>query len=196
MWLSEPGHNLTFSVVLYPTFLPLRQSFALHWVTALALQQVVALYAADALAIKWPNDIYYADNKLGGILIENVVKQRKLSASVIGIGLNVNQKQFSFLGPTSLALVGQRQFDLQQLLGLILVALERNYLQLQTQGTAMLRAQYLHHLYWLNELHTFRDAFRTFQGKIKGVDTMGQLVIELTDGTCQAYGIKEVTFVA
>jgi len=197
VWLSEPGQNLTFSIVLYPTFLPLQQRLALHWVTALALHQAVSAYIPHALAIKWPNDLYHTDHKLGGILIENeVTLRRTLRATIIGIGLNVNQKRFSFAGPTSLALVCQRWFDLQQLLVALLEALEYRYKQLQVQGAAALRTQYLSHLYWINEVHTFRDAQQTFQGKIKTVDATGQLVIERTDGTCRAYSMQEITFLA
>ena len=196
-WASEPHKNLTFSVVLYPTFLSAPQSFSLNIITALALHQVLAAYLPRELAIKWPNDLYFQDQKLSGMLIENTVEQQRLKASVIGIGLNVNQVEW---GPvaraTSLAAVCQRTFDLPGLLAQLLLALERNYLQLQTQGIASLRASYLENMYWIHETHTFQDATHTFQGSVRGIDAIGRLAIELATGVLKYYDVKEVTFVA
>jgi BirA family transcriptional regulator, biotin operon repressor / biotin---[acetyl-CoA-carboxylase] ligase len=147
VWHSAPNENLTFSVVFHPTFLSVQEGFSLNIITALAIHHVLALYIPIGLSIKWPNDIYYHNKKLGGILIENVVQKRRLKASVVGIGLNVNQMHFAFRGPTSLSLVCQRTYSLQQLLTQILVRLEHNYLQLRSQDIAPLRADYLKDMY-------------------------------------------------
>ncbi len=196
VWHSEPNQNLTFSVVLYPTFLSARQGFALNIIITLAIQHVLALYIPSELRIKWPNDIYYQDKKLGGVLIENVVQNRRLKASVIGIGLNVNQVCFTFQGPTSLSLICQRTFSLQQLFAQILAKLERYYLQLRAQDIASLKAAYLKDMYWIHEVHTFQDATHTFPGVIKGVDTAGKLIIEYAEGTSKHYNTQEVKFIA
>jgi BirA family transcriptional regulator, biotin operon repressor / biotin---[acetyl-CoA-carboxylase] ligase len=196
VWHSEPNKNLTFSVVLYPTFLAAQQSFALNIITTLAIQHVLALYIPNGLSIKWPNDIYYQDKKLGGILIENMLEKHKLKTSIIGIGLNVNQVRFTLPAATSLSLVCQLTFSLQQLLAQILARLEDNYLQLQAQGIAPLQAAYLEHMYWIDEIHVFQDATHTFQGKIKGIDAVGKLMIEQADGTSKHHSTQEVTFIA
>ena len=196
IWHSEPGKNLTFSTVLYPTFLSPRDSFALNWVATLALYQVVTQHTTEGVTIKWPNDIYHRDKKLGGVLIDNTVLQGTLRSSILGIGLNVNQRYFSFPGPTSLARIHQRPFDLQQHLHALLIALEYYYRQLQTQGMKALRAQYLKHLCGLHETRTFRNASHAFQGMIMDIDDMGRLIIEHTDGTQHVYDVKEISFVA
>ena len=200
MWHSQPYQNLTFSVILYPTFLGASQGFTLNIITALALHQVLAAYVPSALAIKWPNDIYHQDQKLSGVLIENVVAKQQLKASVIGIGLNVNQTQFIHghyrQKPTSLAGICGHTFDLQLLLSQLLAALEHHYLQLKAQGIAGCQVTYLEKMYWRHEVHTFQDAVHTFQAKVRSIDAVGQLVLERADGTCKAYGTKEVVFVA
>ena len=194
-WYSEPNQNLTFSVILYPTFLPVQQSFALNIVTSLAVQHVLALYIPSDLYIKWPNDIYYQNKKIGGVLIENVAGAHKLKTAIVGIGLNVNQMSFTLPTPTSLALICQRTFSLQALFEQLLERLESNYIQLPKQDLAPLKSAYLDHMYWWHEVHTFRAVNHVFQGVIKGIDAVGQLIIEQLDGTLGRYNIQEVTFI-
>jgi BirA family transcriptional regulator, biotin operon repressor / biotin---[acetyl-CoA-carboxylase] ligase len=196
VWHSEPHKNLTFSVILYPSFLATQQSFALNVITTLALQHVLESYIPSGLRIKWPNDLYYQDKKLGGVLIENVVQQYRIKTSIIGIGLNVNQACFTLPTATSLSLVCRRPFSLQQLLTQLSERLEINYLQLQTQATDLLQVAYLKNMYWKDEIHVFQDANHTFQGKIRGIDAVGKLMIEQADGTSKHYKTQEVTFIA
>ena len=196
VWHSVPSQNLTFSVVLYPTFLEVSQGFALNVMTVLALRQVLAAEVAGGLMAKWPNDLYYGDQKLGGILIENRLSHDCLRASVIGIGLNVNQLHFEDERPTSLSLICGRAFCLEALLARLLEGLEHYYCALQLHGLEPLRAVYLRHLYWRHEVHTFGYGGGTFQGIIQGVDALGRLVIAHVDGSTQSYGTQEIRFVA
>jgi BirA family transcriptional regulator, biotin operon repressor / biotin---[acetyl-CoA-carboxylase] ligase len=195
VWHSEPYKNLTFSVILHPTFLATQQIFLLNIITTLAIQNVLVRYTPSGLRIKWPNDIYYRNKKIGGVLIENVFEKRTLKTSIVGIGLNVNQSRFAALAPTSLSLVCQRTFGLQKLLAQILESLERHYLQLRAQDIAPLKDAYLRNMYWIHEVHTFKDRNRTFQGVIKGVDAVGRLVIEQAEGTSRCYDVQEVIFI-
>jgi BirA family transcriptional regulator, biotin operon repressor / biotin---[acetyl-CoA-carboxylase] ligase len=194
-WHSEPHKNLTFSVVLYPAFLAAQQSFLLNMITTVAIQNVLSLHIPSGVCIKWPNDIYYQGKKLGGVLVENMVQNHKLKASVIGIGLNVNQTNFTFQTPTSLSLICQYNYSLQALFVQLLASLESNYLRLQTHDITLLKSQYLKNMYWMHEVHTFRDANHTFQGTITGVDAIGKLVIEQADGTSNCYNKQEVVFI-
>ena len=195
-WYSEPGQNLTFSVVLYPTFLSTQQSFALNIVANLAIQHVLALYVPSGLCIKWPNDVYYQNKKIGGVLVENVAGKRKLKTSIMGIGLNVNQTSFTLRTPISLFLICRRNFSLPKLFGQLLVSLENNYLQLKTQGMAPFKAAYLSNMYWIHEVHTFRDVNHIFRGTIKGIDAIGNLIIEHSDGIPRHYSTQEIMFIA
>ncbi|MEL6412986.1 MAG: biotin--[acetyl-CoA-carboxylase] ligase [Bacteroidota bacterium] len=196
VWHSAPSQNLTFSIVLYPTFLTATQGFALSMLTVLALRQVLTAYIPDGLMAKWPNDLYYRDQKLGGILIENRIVHRHLSASIIGIGLNVNQIHFEEARPTSLALICGRKFQLAPLLTKFLETLEEGYAALQRHGWAPLQATYLRYLYWRAEVHTFDYQGQRFQGTIHGIDALGRLEIVCLDGTTRCYSMQEVRFVA
>jgi BirA family biotin operon repressor/biotin-[acetyl-CoA-carboxylase] ligase len=211
VWHSEPHKNLTFSLVLYPSFLAAPESFALNIITSLAIYQALSTHVPSGLKIKWPNDIYCQGQKLGGVLIENVIREGKIKASVIGIGLNINQTELSVVSdygsktplsvvcnygpnPTSLALLLARSFDLPLLLKALLLAIESTYLQAQAQAIAPLEKAYLQHMYRIHERHTFRDATHTFRGKIRGIDGVGRLMVEQEDGTCNHYTAKEVAF--
>jgi BirA family biotin operon repressor/biotin-[acetyl-CoA-carboxylase] ligase len=194
-WISEPYKNLTFSLILYPTFLPLRQSFMLNVTTTLAIYQVIATYSPIGLTIKWPNDIYYQDKKLSGILIENTVNQGQLKASVIGIGLNVNQENFALSTATSLSLICKQQFDLTTLLNQLLEAIKAKYIQLKKQDFMVLKETYLEKLYGIHEKHIFQAHSERFQGIIRDVDMLGRLIIEKESGHRQHYACKEISLI-
>lgn len=194
-WHSAPSENLLCSIALTPTFLPTSHSFALSAMTALAVRDTLLAYLPGALlTVKWPNDIYYHNQKLGGILIENTITQRSLQTSIVGIGLNVNQIHFSTHSTTSLALASGRSFDLPTLFTALLEALDQHYQRLHDHGSALLYTAYQEHLYWRHEEHTFQDQDRVFQGTIRGVDYAGRLMIVERGGEAQWYSAKEVAF--
>ena len=94
-WLTEKGKNLTFSIVLYPSFLRPNQHFYLTQFVSIAIQEVIQELLPDkGIKIKWPNDLYVENRKLAGILIENILSGHRIQSSILGIGLNVNQVQF------------------------------------------------------------------------------------------------------
>ena len=127
-WESRAGENLTFSVVLEPTFLPAREQFLLSEAVALALVDMLAEQGVEA-RIKWTNDIYVGDRKLVGILIEHTYSGCNLSRTIAGVGINVNQRAFSadVPNPTSMALETGREFDCGQVLSHFERALARRY---------------------------------------------------------------------
>jgi len=92
-WESEAGKNITCSILLYPSFLPVQHFFLLSEVISLGVKETLDAYT-DGITIKWPNDIYYCERKIAGILIENEITGSNISMSVAGIGVNVNQEQF------------------------------------------------------------------------------------------------------
>ena len=92
-WESVPGENLTFSIVLEPTFLAAGEQFLLSEAIALAVTDTLQEYGIGA-AIKWTNDIYVNDRKICGMLLEHNLDGTRLARTVAGIGLNVNQERF------------------------------------------------------------------------------------------------------
>lgn len=104
-WYSAPGQNLLFSIVLKSPSLVAKNHFALNEMAALSVTDFLSAYGIKA-EIKWPNDIYVGEKKICGILIENSFLGNAISSSIIGIGLNINQRNFnvSLPNPTSLVL--------------------------------------------------------------------------------------------
>src|SRR5690606_25093723 len=94
VWQSEPGKNLTFSLLLTPFFLSPKHQFRLTVAVSVALVRALATLLGERVAIKWPNDLYVGDRKIGGMLIENILQGPRWKSAIIGIGLNVNQTVF------------------------------------------------------------------------------------------------------
>ncbi|WP_040627533.1 biotin--[acetyl-CoA-carboxylase] ligase [Mucilaginibacter paludis] len=194
-WHSEPGKNLTFSILLKPSFLPLNQQFNLNVAVSVGIIKVLEKVLGPTARIKWPNDIYYGDYKLGGVLIENMVQGGQIKNAIIGIGLNVNQDSFhpDVSNATSIRHILQRDYDLKALLAEICGSIEAAYLSLRAQNFEQLKTYYLQKLYWLDELKSFKANGIRFDGTIKTVDANGQLCISV-DGTLKHYDFKEIEF--
>lgn len=194
-WESEDGKNLTFSLILRPAFLEIKDQFLLSKVVCLGLHQFLSVYV-DCVRIKWPNDLYVGDRKICGILIENAILGARFSSSIVGVGLNVNQLQFlsDAPNPVSLAQLTGKQFNLNQLLGELLFAIDHYYQLLRDGETERLNAAFESNLYRLNEWHWFSDEHHRYLGKIRGVNEIGQLRVEEQDGPIHEYHFKEVSY--
>lgn len=194
-WESEPGRNLTVSVILYPAFLdPLRQ-FALSKAVALAVADCVASLTGLRPSIKWPNDILLAGRKVAGLLIENRLLAGRMDASVVGIGLNVNQVSFQphLQAAGSLLSVTGHEVDLERALATLHAALMHRYGELQS-GSAATDQDYRSLLYGLGQEHGFVAGERHFRGAIEGVDEEGRLLVRESGAGLRAYRAKEIGF--
>ena len=94
IWLSDPGKNLTFSAIIYPTFLPLELQFFISIISSLAIKNSLQKLIGEEVKVKWPNDVMVSNKKVAGILIKNSLDKRKIKSTIIGVGLNVNQDVF------------------------------------------------------------------------------------------------------
>jgi BirA family biotin operon repressor/biotin-[acetyl-CoA-carboxylase] ligase len=193
-WEAEAAMNLTFSIALKPSFLMVKDQFYLSIVVSLALREYLASRLPAQVKIKWPNDILVEQKKIGGILIENTLSTDTIQHSIVGIGLNVNQKYFSIAEPTSMSLISEHDFELPQELNLLLEELEGYYLQLRTGKKELLKQEYLNHLYRIGERHMFRSKDEEFAGILTGVDENGRLTI-FREGKEISVGLKEIAFV-
>ena len=102
-WESEAGKNLMFSILLYPDFLPANRQFLISQIASLSVKETLEKYT-DSVTVKWPNDIYWKDRKICGMLIENDLSGQYLYCSVVGIGLNINQEIFRSDAPNPVSL--------------------------------------------------------------------------------------------
>jgi BirA family biotin operon repressor/biotin-[acetyl-CoA-carboxylase] ligase len=194
-WHSEDGKNLTFSLLLKPSFLPVTQQFDLTRAVSLGIINALEPLLGDKLKIKWPNDIYYENGKLGGILIENMIQGSQIKNSVVGIGLNINQESFPEYVPNAVSVnqILHRHYDLKLLLSDICKNIEAAYLNLKAGKIELVRNAYMERLYWLNEHKMFKANGQAFEGKIEGVKENGLLVVN--NGTEEtSYNLKEIEF--
>ncbi len=196
-WATMPNDNLTFSLILYPRFMPVGEQFDLSRAVALALSDTLAEYLpAQNIAIKWANDIYINDKKVAGVLIENGIDSAGWSYSVVGIGLNINQLHFEGLpNAVSLRQAIHREIDKYEVLSKLCEQLERRYLTLRTRSVGALRAHYIQNLYRYGEDACFERVAtgELLYGRIVGVSEQGQLQLLLPDGV-HLFSIKEIRF--
>jgi BirA family biotin operon repressor/biotin-[acetyl-CoA-carboxylase] ligase len=195
-WHSEPGKNLTFSLLLNPGFLAISAQFDLTRAISLGVYDALHPLLGDELKIKWPNDIYYDDKKLGGMLIENMIQGGQIKNAIVGIGLNINQENFpeGAANPTSVKQILQRDYDLRLILSEICSHIEAYYLNLKAGKIAYIRQQYLSRLYWVNKSGRFKAGEESFTGIIKDVKDTGLLVIQKDNGEEATYNLKEIEF--
>lgn len=194
-WESEPGQNLTFSLVVYPHFLDIRRQFLLSKAVTLGIYRALAKYV-DNLRIKWPNDIYAGNQKLGGILIENSIMYSSIKSAVIGIGINVNQTHFlsKAPNPVSLKTLTNQEYDCELVMSEILSQIDFYYSMLQKGEQEFIDLEFISVLYRLHEKHWFRSENETFEGQITGVNEIGQLLIQKENGQVLDFHFKEVEF--
>ena len=197
IWESEPDKNITLSIILYPTFIEARYQFALNQVISLAVFDFITKYTDKTVKVKWPNDIYIENNKVSGILIQNSLSSNYLRSSIIGIGVNVNQTEYSSKAPkaTSLKIASKKDYDLDKLVASLCKCIEVRYLQLRAGALQKLNNDYLENLYQYQTKGMFQRADGDlFEGTITGITSIGKLLITHQNGE-EAFGLKEVSFI-
>lgn len=194
-WLSVPHKNLTFSVLKKGNHFAMDNPFLLNIVTSLAIYDVLENLAIPELTIKWPNDIMSGTRKICGILIENVLSGNLIRASIIGVGLNVNQTSFPGLtNVSSLKLLMGRELDTEELLRMLLQRL-RSYFEGLHKKDKLWR-NYENVLFRKGVVSSFHDkGDEPFMGIIQGVSDLGKLVVKMESGRKNEFGFKEITFV-
>jgi BirA family biotin operon repressor/biotin-[acetyl-CoA-carboxylase] ligase len=176
-WISEPGKNLTFSVLLRPSFLPLNKAHLLTHLGGLAVLKTVASYCINT-SIKWPNDIYVSNNKIAGVLVENVIGENKIKQCIMGIGLNVNQTDFpTVLDDTSLKKQTQMEHNLENVLNSICENIEEYYSLLATSQFEKMNGIYQHNLFLKNCKKRFLYRGKNIEAEIISVNEDGKLVL-------------------
>jgi BirA family biotin operon repressor/biotin-[acetyl-CoA-carboxylase] ligase len=195
-WVSEPLKNLTFSVYFCNIDLNINHHKFLNFAVSLAVFEALSMHKVKDLSIKWPNDILSANKKICGILIENIIKGKKINNSIIGIGLNVNQQNFptSLKNVTSLRNTTNKSYDLDALLIEVVDKIKEKIQLISLKKFTNLETDYLNVLYKKNIPTMFKDSEDVlFMGKIIGISSLGNLQIELEDENVKEFGIKEVS---
>ena len=193
-WESEKGKNLMFSIAMFPTFIEAKNQFVLSEIVSLAVKEELDT-CTDDISIKWPNDIYWNEKKICGILIEHELEGRCLSRSIAGIGLNINQEVFrsNAPNPVSLRQITGHEHDRTTLLQGILTRLHRYYTQLQQEGNSNTVDMCYHQSLFRREgYHPYQDNDGRFMARLLRVEPDGRLVLEDEGGRERSYLFKQV----
>jgi BirA family biotin operon repressor/biotin-[acetyl-CoA-carboxylase] ligase len=195
-WVAETACNLTASIILKPNFLNLKHSFFLYKITALACYDVMAELLNNSqfdIKIKWPNDILVNKKKIAGILIENGVSANTLNYSVVGVGINLNQKEFNNgINATSIYNLLDKEVEVNTVLYLVFKYLEKYYLQLKNNKFNEISEIYLTRLYGLNCWMDFEINSEIKTYLVKGISNEGLLVLESRTAKESQFDVKEI----
>lgn len=178
-WESEAEKNLLLSIICFPDFLFAEEQFILSKFFSVAIVEFLQKNQIFA-KIKWPNDIYIGNKKVGGILIENTIVGNKIKNSILGLGLNINQSEFSkdIPNPTSLLLETQKQFSVSNVLNDLIEIFSEFYLLMQNSEYQYFEKKYLELLYCKDEIRKYKHKNQTFEAKIFSISEYGQLILE------------------
>lgn len=196
-WESEKEQNLLFSIYLHPNYVLASEQFILSQAISLAIHQTLtAVLEVDDIKIKWPNDIYWRDKKICGILIENVLTGKKIESATIGVGLNVNQTEFKSNAPNPISMkqIKGQKFDRWSILEQILTRFY-SYLELIKQShKEPIVSCYFEQLYRKNAYYPYRDENGMFNAQIMDVEPLGHLILQDEQGRKRKYAFKEVEY--
>ena len=191
MWESEDGKNLLFSIALDMSFLKAENQFLLTQIVSVTMINVLKKYLPEeSLSIKWPNDIYFNDKKIAGILIKNEIRGMMMGTSIIGIGLNVNQTSFdeNLPNPISMKMITGNDFELEELLSAISYQLSTVNSQQSTVNS------------YTDKLYRYKQwAFYEHEGQVKemmitGYDQFGRLILKEKNDREVVCDLKEISF--
>ena len=196
-WESEVGKNLTFSLAVDMGFMPAERQFLLSKAVPLGIIEVLdTILPAKKLSIKWPNDIFFENHKLAGILINSTIKTNMMDVSIIGIGLNVNQMQFQNwpTQPTSLKKITGKDYDMQPLMEQIAEHILIKVEQLKSDPT-VIEQNYLKRLFRYRTWADYEVGGKTMRLFMTGIDPFGRLQLVDEQQEPHIFDIKEFKFI-
>jgi BirA family biotin operon repressor/biotin-[acetyl-CoA-carboxylase] ligase len=195
-WESEAGKNLLISIILYPVSLNPSDQFLISMMVSLGICDYLG-GKISGCRIKWPNDIYVNNDKIAGILIENSIMENTILNSVAGIGLNINQLEFStnVPNPISMSFITGIEYDPEVCLRQLAISIDKRYSQLMAGEHREIRRNYNSQLYRLNEWNDFSASGSLFRGRILSVKDDGMVRIERDDNSIREYSFSEVDFI-
>jgi birA, biotin-[acetyl-CoA-carboxylase] ligase region len=194
-WESNDKENLLFSLLLTPDTIEASNQFIISQAVSVGIVEYLNSLS-QGFSIKWPNDIYYKDKKIAGMLIENDMSGKNISASIVGIGLNVNQEKFLSDAPNPISLynIFDRQFDRYEVLSKILDSILEYYFHALNQNFEPIRSKYMDLLFRKDGFHKYVANNELFEARIKEIKPMGFLCLETKEGEVREFAFKEVEY--
>lgn len=196
-WEAAPAQNLLLGFRFSPLRVSAQRQFLLSEALALAVHRSLEKYAGKGIRIKWPNDIYYHDRKICGMLLEHDLCGTEIATTITGVGINVNQREFrsNAPNPVSLYQILGKEVDRSAILRNLLKHFTENYALLLEGKAEKIEQAYFSKLYRTEGLHAYRDANGTFKARITRVAADGRITLTDENGQERAYAFKEVAFV-
>lgn len=197
-WESEPGKNITASVLFRPKDFPAPWQFAISEAIALAIVDTLSIFGVDA-KVKWPNDIYVGDKKICGILIEHSIVGSNISRTVAGFGINVNQEKFlsNAPNPVSLYNLTGQHYDLEEIIEKLTEKIDFSLHRLWEESPENIHKRFLCEL-WRKDgcMHPFFDRLKKEKilAEIHDVAPDGFLTLLTENGEKRRYAFKEVEY--
>jgi BirA family biotin operon repressor/biotin-[acetyl-CoA-carboxylase] ligase len=195
-WHSAKGNNILLSFLLYPNGVKAKDQFIISQIVSLAIKRVLDNFITN-VTIKWPNDIYWKDKKIAGILIENSLMGQHIDHTIVGVGLNINEKEFpeGLPNPISLRNITKEEADREILLTLLQSEFLRLYQAMERGEIAPIVQKYMRFLYHADGPYWYADKDGRFKATIKRVLPSGHLVLAtFPDEEERTYSFKEVSF--
>lgn len=199
-WFSRPNSELTCSILLRSGSISPNEQYAVSEFAAYGLVKTIARYLPEnkkgKLSIKWPNDIYYENRKIAGILIEHSITGEVIDYSIIGIGLNLNEMNFpeDIPNPISLRQITGERYNPEEVLRRLLKRFGFMIGDFLLGNYAEVHREYIQRLFRRKGLHPYTDHKGSFMASIKDVLPSGLLVLQREDGTESTFAFKEVVF--
>ena len=188
-WESEKGKNLICSILLPPN----KNLYFLNIAVSVAIHRKISELGISELGIKWPNDIYWKDKKLAGILLENAIIGNEVKYAIGGIGLNVNQTEFvsDAPNPVSLKQISGKEYAIDPLMQDLLEAVHT----VLNEPEEAIWSEYKAHLYRREGYWPFADQNSTFEAQIEDVLPSGEIVLKDPEGKERIYHFKQIRYV-
>ncbi len=195
-WYCAESKSLAFSMIFYPVFLDLDHQFTVSMAVSLGVIDFLHQYSAN-IAIKWPNDIYYTNKKLGGILIENLIKGNRMKYSIVGVGLNIKNIDFpaKLPNPISLESFVNKKLVLEYILKGVCNAIIKRYEALKKGSYTFIKEAYLQHLMGYNEEKMYKYKDIVFPARVIDVEMNGHIVLKGPDGNTGKYFFKQIEMI-
>lgn len=192
-WESEREKNLLFSMLLYPEHIPIHEQFIISQIASIGIKHVLDQYIEN-VTIKWPNDIYWNDKKLAGMLIENSLKGANIKDSIVGIGVNINQEKFEHSpNPISMKQITGETYSREKLQKEMTDSILDIYCNWDAER---IRTVYMQMLYRKDAYHFYKAQEETFEAKISAIQPDGRLDLDDRKGNRRSFYFKEVQFVS
>jgi BirA family transcriptional regulator, biotin operon repressor / biotin---[acetyl-CoA-carboxylase] ligase len=192
-WESGKGKNLLFSILFYPKHIPIEEHFIVSQIVSISVVDVLN-EITPGFRVKWPNDIYFGEKKIAGILIENTLQGNLIKNMVVGIGVNINQKIFisNAPNPISLLQITGKIFNKKLILDQITDKIIYHYTE---SNFKTIRKLYFSLLYRKEGFFTYRADNQIFNASIRNIYPDGQLELLMETGEIKKFYFKEVEFV-